>query len=206
MNIAASPLRVLVTGYGPFQGIQNNPSDRLAREVSQMPVAGANLEYRRLEVNHDSVDRFIDEVRKNPPDVIVSMGVSSKAQLEELPKNWIGGGREGETYPAGAIVPGQADTLPTELPVTQIEQSLQGVANRTVGTHLSDPHYGPDRSGYLCNYLNFKLTDAFAANPRTTAGFVHVTNATHKEEIHRIVQTVVQAHGAAHAPTTLALV
>ncbi len=62
-------LCVVVTGYGPFGGRTVNPSDTLGQAVSQMPLDGATIEYRRL----DDVDQFMNRMLKNPPDVIMSM-------------------------------------------------------------------------------------------------------------------------------------
>ncbi|MBS2034532.1 hypothetical protein JST97_06080 [bacterium] len=193
-----APLRVVVTGYGPFGGRTVNPSDSLGQALSQMPVEGANLEYHRLEVNHDDVDRFMAQMSKNPPDVILSMGVSWKPQLEELPNNRVGGGREGETHPAGPILPGHPEAIATDLPADKIEKALSGFPGRLVGTHFSDNNYQPDRSAYLCNYLNYRLSDAFAgasAQARaTTAGFFHITERVSKEEMHLALQTICQHH------------
>jgi pyrrolidone-carboxylate peptidase len=209
------PLRVIVTGYGPFGGIQTNPSDVLGRKVSAMGVPGAVVEYRRLDVNHDAVDGFvenvrhtdgfIEEMRHDPPAVIMSLGYGgSLAQVEEQPNNRIGGGREGQTHPKGPIVPGHPEVLKTDLPVTDIEAALSKVKDRTIGTHILDEAhhrtYQPDRSEYLCNYINYRLTDTFGGNDAvgkaTTAGFLHVSDATQPEELHAVLQAIVAHHQA----------
>lgn len=193
-----APLRVVVTGYGPFGGRTVNPSDTLGQAVSQMPVDGATIEYRRLDVNHDDVDLFMNRMLKNPPDVIMSMGVSWKPQLEELPNNRVGGGREGESHPAGPILAGHPDLIPTDLPASKLEKALSGFPSRLVGTHFNDANYQPDRSAYLCNYLNYRLSDAFsgdsAQGKATTAGFFHITDRVSKEEMHLALQTICQHH------------
>ncbi|MFN8613543.1 MAG: hypothetical protein U0931_38750 [Vulcanimicrobiota bacterium] len=192
------PLRVVVTGYGPFGGRSVNPSDTLGQAVSKMPIADAEIEYRRLDVNHDAVDRFVEEMIAHPPDVILSMGVSWRPQLEELPNNRVGGGREGESHPAGPILPGHPDTIATDLPTSSLETALTAFPGRTVKTHFSDPNYSPDRSAYLCNYLNYRLSDAFAGDSpqgrASTAGFFHITESVTKEEMHLALQTICQHH------------
>ena len=136
ISTAKAPLRVVVTGYGPFGGRSVNPSDTLGQQVSQMPVDGATIEYRRLDVNHDSVDGFMNQILKNPPDVVMSLGVSWKPQLEELPENRVGGGREGESHPAGPILPGHPGTIPTDLPTEKLEKALSSFPGRRLGTPL----------------------------------------------------------------------
>lgn len=198
VNTQKAPLRVVVTGYGPFGGRTVNPSDTLGQQVSQLPVDGATIEYRRLDVNHDHVDQFMNHMLKDQPDVIMSMGVGWTPQLEELPNNYIGGGREGETHPAGPILPGHPGFVPTDLPTEKLEKALGGFPSRTVGTHFSNPGYQPDRSAYLCNYLNYRLSDAFSGDSSqaraTTAGFFHITENVTKEEMHLALQTICRHH------------
>ena len=138
------------------------------------------------------------QIEKNPPDVIMSMGVSWKPQLEELPNNRVGGGREGESHPAGPILAGHPDLIPTDLPASILEKALSGFPSRLVGTHFNDANYQPDRSAYLCNYLNYRLSDAFsgdsAQGKATTAGFFHITDRVSKEEMHLALQTICQHH------------
>jgi hypothetical protein len=94
------PMKVVVTGYGAFMGITDNPSANMAQKLTEQGVKGAIVEYRRLDVTTEAVDGFIAEMRKNPPDVILSMGVSSwKAQVEERPENHLGSANDGNDRP-----------------------------------------------------------------------------------------------------------
>ena len=189
------PLRVVVTGYGAFMGITDNPSANMAEKLSEMGVKGAIVEYRRLEVNHGAVNEFIGEMKRNPPDVILSMGVTGgSSQVEEQPENNVGGGTDGSNNPItpGKVRAGGKDVLPTDLPVETIDNALkQYGAGREVGTSKSDPNYAPDRSAYLCNYLGYNLADSFGGTPATTAGFVHVTDHTPSDQMHTLLESVV---------------
>lgn len=206
------PLRVVVTGYGDFAGTWNeaegrpNPSGVLAAQLAELGLQNATVEYRKLEVTHGAVEAFMSEIRDNPPDVVISMGVSSKAQVEERPQNWKGNAIDGHgnRIVEGAISDGFAarERIRTDLPVNAIEAALREAAsngalpNRTVGTddpalHGESEDYSPDDSAYLCNYLNFRLTETFGQDDRVTAGFVHVTPQTTAEEIQVIAQSVV---------------
>ena len=53
------PLRVVVTGYGAFMGITDNPSANMAQKLAEMGVKGAILDYRRIDVNHGAENEFI---------------------------------------------------------------------------------------------------------------------------------------------------
>lgn len=187
------PLRVVVTGYGAFMGITDNPSANLAQKLAEQGIRGAVVEYRRLEVNHAAVNDFVAEMKKSPPDVILSMGVSSHSQVEERPENRVGGGVDGDNREIrpGVVRNGGPAEHRTDLPLDAINAALEpfGTA-RVVGTSASDPYYQPDRSAYLCNYLGYNLADAFGASPRTTAGFVHITSATPVEQMKALLEAV----------------
>ena len=189
------PLRVVVTGYGDFMGITDNPSANMAQKLTEMGVKGAIVEYRRLDVNHGAVNSFIDEMKRSPPDVILSMGVTGGiSQVEELPENNVSGGMDGSNNPItpGVVRTGGKDVLKTDLPVETIDGALKQFGDqREVGTSKSNPNYSPDRSAYLCNYLGYNLADAFGTSDATTAGFVHVTDHTPPDQMHALLESVV---------------
>ncbi len=188
------PLRVVVTGYGAFMGLTNNPSSALAQQLAEAGMPGAIIEYRRLDVTHGAVDRFMEEMRRNPPDVILSMGVSSHSQVEERPENVVGASEDGEGRPiaAGEVRPGAPRELRTDLPVDRITRALQRFGeSRQIGTSENDPSYSPDRSAYLCNYLGFNLANTFGTVDSTTAGFMHVTAQTPPEQAQAVLEAIV---------------
>lgn len=188
------PLRVVVTGYGAFMGITNNPSAAMAQRLAEAGMRGAIIEYRRLDVTHGGVDRFMDEMKRNPPDVILSMGVGGISQVEERPENVVSAGEDGEgrTIVAGQVRPGAARELRTDLPVDRITRALERFGDRReVDTSQSDASYSPDRSAYLCNYLGFNLANTFGTDDRTTAGFMHVTDHTPTEQVQAVLEAVV---------------
>jgi pyrrolidone-carboxylate peptidase len=187
------PMKVVVTGYGAFMGITDNPSANMAQKLSEQGVKGAIVEYRRLDVTTEAVDGFIAEMRKSPPDVILSMGVSSwKAQVEERPENHLGAANDGNDRPMAEreVRTGGTQELRTDLPVEVIDHALQSYGDhRVVGTSKSDAAYEPDRSAYLCNYLGYNLATEFGNLP-TTAGFMHVTPSTPVDQMHSVLEAV----------------
>jgi pyrrolidone-carboxylate peptidase len=189
------PLRVVVTGYGAFMGITDNPSANMAQKLSEMGIKGAIVDYRRLDVTTDAVDAFMNEVKRLPPDVILSMGVThGQAQVEERPENHLGANNDGNDKPMKerSIISGGVPEQKTDLPVDVIDWSLQQFGDkRVVGTSKSDPNYQPDRSAYLCNYLGYNLASAFNTNAATTAGFMHISPTTPVEQMHEVLKAVV---------------
>jgi pyroglutamyl-peptidase len=193
-----TPMRVIVTGYGPFQGITDNPSATKAQQIAEAGVAGGIVEYRRLDVTTGSVDRFISEMKASPPDVILSMGVGGATQIETSSRNWLEG-HEPDGTPrtdgAGQVIrEGRIDvseserkTLHTDLPTRAIQERLgpdSGVGISTDETH--------DRSGYLCNYLGYRLADTFGGKgedrERTAAGFMHVAPDAPPDKLHTVLE------------------
>ncbi|MCU0695003.1 MAG: hypothetical protein MUC96_00590 [Myxococcaceae bacterium] len=188
------PMRVVVTGYGAFMGITDNPSANMAQRLAERGVKGAIVEYRRLDVTPAAVDGFMAEVRRSPPDVILSMGVThGQAQVEERPENQLGAARDGnnELMTARPVREGGADELSTDLPVEAIDWALTGFGgSRQVHTSRSDTSYQPDRSAYLCNYLGYNLAAEFGKTPKTTAGFIHISPETPTEQMGAVLDAI----------------
>jgi pyrrolidone-carboxylate peptidase len=188
------PLRVVVTGYGKFMGVTNNPSANMAQALAETGVPGAIVDYRRLDVTQSAVEQFVAEMKKNPPDVILSMGMGGNAQVEESPENKVDAAPDGDgkMMTAGEVLPGGKQVLKTDLPVQTIDDALKPFADkRVVGTSLSDPSYQPDRSAYLCNYLGYNLASAFGQRDATTAGFMHVIESTPKDQMQAVLNALV---------------
>lgn len=188
------PLRVVVTGYGAFMGITDNPSANMAQTLAERGVRGAIVEYRRLDVTPAAVEQFMTEMRKSPPDVILSMGVThGQAQVEERPENHLGAAPDGnnQMMTERKVREGGPQELKTDLPVETIDWALQGFgAERQVFTSKSDANYQPDRSAYLCNFLGYNLASEFGATPKTTAGFMHITPDTKPEQMGAVLDAI----------------
>ena len=189
------PLRVVVTGYGKFMGITDNPSANVAAKLAQIGVKGGIVEYRRLDVTPQAVDDFMKDMRAHPPDVILSMGVTGgQSQLEESPENHLGAAVDGNgtMMTEREVIAGGADELHTDFPVETVEWALKKFGKkRETYTSISDASYSADRSAYLCNYIGYNLAAEFGDQPNTMAGFIHVTAHTPPNQIHAVLQAVV---------------
>ena len=188
------PLRVVVTGYGAFMGITDNPSANMAQTLAERGVRGAIVEYRRLDVTPAAVETFMTEMKRSPPDVILSMGVThGQAQVEERPENHLGAAPDGnnQQMTERKVRVGGPQELTTDLPVDTIDWALQGFGGgRQVFTSKSDPNYQPDRSAYLCNFLGYNLASEFGTTPKTTAGFMHITPETKADQMGAVLDAI----------------
>jgi pyrrolidone-carboxylate peptidase len=194
-----TPARVVVTGFGAFDTITDNPSAAFAQKLAESGVEGAIVEYRGLPVTTQAVDKFVTEMGASHPDVILSLGVGGATQIEATPENTLGRHKPyGPDEPplrdgAKQVIPDRAidghrgpdETLHTDLPLRAIQEKLgsdSGIGINTDGKH----------DGYLCNYLNYQLTAAFggegADKERTTAGFMHVTKDAPPDKLHTVLE------------------
>jgi DNA-binding response OmpR family regulator len=164
-----------------------------------VPPSMLGLEFgRSVAVGGDTVpgavDAFVAELRRSPPDVVLSMGVSHfKAQVEERPENHLGANPDGNDVMMREreVRAGGPKELKTDLPVEVITDALVPFGgSRVVGTSKNDVDYTPDRSAYLCNYLGYNLATEFGATPTTTAGFMHITPETPVDQMHAVLQAV----------------
>lgn len=201
------PLRVVVTGYGPFPGVEKNPSGELAKQLARAGLQGAKVEYRVLPVTHADVDAFAAELRDNPPDLVLSLGVSSAAQVEPRGQNWKASypDANGNSVEEGKISREGGEDLPSGLPRDWMGERLRRSfgSSATVDTQTDSP----DTSAYLCNYLNYRLLEAFPRGGATMAGFVHVTGDTTVEELSVLAEAAVarrleQRRESVQAPNT----
>jgi pyroglutamyl-peptidase len=187
------PLRLVVTGYGPFPGVDKNPSGELARQLAKAGLQGAKVEYRVLPVTHADVDAFVAELRARPPDLVISLGVSSEAQVEPRGQNWKASypDAHGNAVEEGKISEGGGEDLPSGLPQDWMGNALRRSFGTAATVHTRTE--APDTSAYLCNYLNYRLLESFPRGGATMAGFVHVTRETTAEELSVLAGAAVAA-------------
>lgn len=149
-------MRVILTGFGPFDGFEANPSEQLARE--------SGLPHRIIRVSFEAVDQFIEEIAADPPEVLLMLGVaggSERMRLERVARNFVGSypDVDGRVFGPGSIDP----TLPAALSGTLWTPDLESMS----------PYFesSVDAGDYLCNYVYFR---ALQALPMARVGFLHV--------------------------------
>ena len=155
MNHPSSPrgLRTLVTGFGPFGAISDNPSSHLARKSQRS--------FRILKVAYAAVDQFIQELSPDSFDILVMIGVArltSRMRLETTARNHVGSDADVQGIVLG---PGPIDPA--------------GPASILASTIISPQNkcWEPsDNAGeYLCNYVYYRASQKFSDN---RVCFVHV--------------------------------
>lgn len=186
------PLRVLVTGYGPFGGYPTNPSGELAKAVGALGVRGAQVVVEVLPVEYGQVEAFVERIRRDPPDIVLSMGVGPR-EVEVKAYNWNAGHTDvaGQPGPGrGEIRAGGEGVLDTNLPIASINERLAGTFGSAATLASTADPPPPGEGAYLCNYLNYRLLETFRST-RTAAGFVHISPQTSPAEIQTVLEAVV---------------
>jgi pyroglutamyl-peptidase len=163
---------VLLTGFGPFPGAPENPSQRLVEALRDGRAGGLDCELHSavLPTRYDAArEAALRLHRRLRPDIAVHFGFSLKAQgftLERMAANRILPGRldAGGARPArAAIRPAGPRTCASTLPLESIRAAL---ADRGLPAAFSD-----DAGGYVCNLIFYA---AGARRGPAMAGFVHV--------------------------------
>ena len=148
-------MNLLVTGFGPFRDVVDNPSARLA--------AGLPGNSEVLQVQYSKVEAFARSVRHREEDTILCLGLNARAdalRFELYAHNKIGAerghGSRGHSRtiikPSGPKTLGQTLLSPAELSLLKMQTS-----------------YTP--GDYLCNFLLYSLLIRY---PERRIGFVHV--------------------------------
>jgi len=164
--------RVLLTGFGPFPGVAENPSGWLAETLAAgEPAHDAELHGHVLPTEWDAVAALAPNLHASlQPRVMIHFGVSERARslrIERSAHNQAAHRHDarGRLPVAPAISPAGAARLDTGLPVAEIAAHL-----RAQGFAASA---SPSCGRYLCNFLYYRSLE-WAKAQGCDALFVHV--------------------------------
>ena len=173
-------IRVLVTGFGPFPGVPENPTAGLVAEWRARPprlAPGVHLTLATIETAYEAIGPALRALAPEGPfDAALHFGVSGFASgftIERRARNVALTGRpdaRGHWPEQGVLKRGAADR-PTRLPVERLVGALR---RARVPVEVSD-----DAGGYLCNALFFTAVAGLVPGyAPPLAGFVHVPPVT----------------------------
>ncbi|MSP59809.1 MAG: hypothetical protein EXR72_05610 [Myxococcales bacterium] len=183
------PVRVLVTGYGSFMGIEDNPSAAMAEQLAKVKIPGAIVMTKVLPVTWDQVDAFVDgELASFKADIVIGMGFSAgHHEIKEFAVNHKSGADASGAEGGGKkIAEDGPDFLRTTLPVDKIladQKKLGGGGLEGVN------HTEPD-DDYLCNYIEYRELKALQ-NTGAEVGFLHISDV--ERDLPAIIQLVTTA-------------
>jgi pyroglutamyl-peptidase len=171
-----SPLRVLITGFGPFPGAPFNPTQPLVARLLRLrrPAFGdVELTGHIFPVTYKAVDRELPQLlTKHRPHALLMFGLANRTPYVRI-----------ETRARNAVT-----TLWPDADHVRVRKgSIAGGAGALMfGPHTAKLLRAADRTGvdartsrdagsYLCNYLSWRAIEATCTdNGPRLAAFVHV--------------------------------
>jgi len=182
---APPPRTLLVTGFGPFLHVTENPSWEAVRDLDGQVVGTLVVRTARLDVTYGDAPRQLQEaIDRVKPDLVLCLGVAPGAalRLESTARN-----RDTKSAPdaAGVVrhdrairIDGPA-TITTRLPLDRLRGAL-----RADGFEVVD---SDDAGGYLCNHVFYEV---LTRRPASVAGFVHVPELAPPWDLPRLRRAV----------------
>lgn len=172
----SAPLRVLITGFGPFPGAPYNPTPALVTRLLQLRrPAFADIERigHVFPVNYRAVDRQLPElIARHRPDALLMFGLAARTpylRIESRARNAIT-----TLWPDAAHSCVRTATIAADADALGFGLVAQRLRRAAAATGI-DARLSRDAGRYLCNYLCWRAIEATRAphGPRLAA-FAHV--------------------------------
>jgi pyroglutamyl-peptidase len=172
----SEPLRILLTGFGPFPGAPFNPTIPLVQRLAALrrpALDGVELSSHIFHVTYRTVDRELPElISRIRPDAMLMFGLANRTahlRIETRARNAVT-----TTFPdADRNIARKGSILPGAHPMAfgpHMAKLLR--AARATGI---DARSSRDAGSYLCNYLSWRAIEATRAeNGPRLAAFIHI--------------------------------
>jgi pyroglutamyl-peptidase len=195
---ATAPLRILVTGFGPFPGAPFNPTMPLVERLAERhrPARdGVALTSHIFHVTYETVDRELPElIARVRPQALLMFGLASRTgylRIETRARNAVTThltDADGNRAQDSSIVPSAA-------PLTfgpHTASLLQAARAAGIDARLSR-----DAGTYLCNYLSWRAIEATQRpGGPALASFIHVPLLAREGASGITLEQLVNAAGA----------
>ncbi len=176
-----SPIRALITGFGPFPGVVDNPSARLMRFIVEQPYVKQHdieLTSHVLPTAWKTVkaefDKLVEDIE---PNIVIHFGVDRSAdslRVETVAHNSVSCSvdADGELPVEAEVLKGAPASLHTNIPIKAL---LPPRYSCELKMDVSD-----DAGRYLCNFLYYhSLYHALEAKLPRLVSFVHIPLIPH---------------------------
>ncbi len=171
----------LITGFGPFPGMQRNQSGTIATRLATLrrpALQNVSRAVHLFPTSYAAVDRDLPKLlAKHRPKILIMFGVAGRTRfmrVETIARN-----RQSVLHPDAAgftpISPATVKNAPAQLRGRAPFVRLQHAA-RTAG---ADARLSRDAGGYICNYVYWRALEAVDKNHTSghapdTVVFIHV--------------------------------
>lgn len=164
---------ILVTGFGPFPGVPNNPSARLAERVATARTFSRNGIATRALILTTSYAALAGELaphlKQDPPDCILMLGVAAKRRricVERRAANRVNGRAPDATGKCAGGMSLQVGAALPRMPRIPLLPLLRALTVPGVR-----PAFSRDAGRYLCNAAYFETLGAMRGRPVV---FLHI--------------------------------
>jgi pyroglutamyl-peptidase len=171
--LSGRPLRILITGFGPFPGAPDNPTGPLVRRLAREQRAGVTIKAHVFATRYRTVDRALPRLLKSfKPDALIMFGLATRSRairVETLARNRISHHPDAGGFTRGpcAIDDAFQRSLTARAPAAAI---LRGLTRAGLPARLSR-----NAGEYLCNYALWHATRAAGeTGGPLVAAFIHV--------------------------------
>jgi pyroglutamyl-peptidase len=171
-----NPLRILLTGFGPFPGAPTNPTIPLVKRLMALrrpALEDVALSSHIFHVTYRTVDRELPElIARIRPDAMLMFGLANRTAHVRI-----------ETRARNAVT----TTFPdADRHVARKGSIVSGAHPISFGPHMAklltaaratgiDARPSRDAGSYLCNYLSWRAIEATQAEGGPLlAGFIHI--------------------------------
>ena len=178
MNSKKQTLHTLLSGFGPFGNVSDNPTERLARHFDTVTVPGHELTICTLPTSYTRAPQLLQEALRqgdrdgNPFDVVLMLGVAAGSEnwrVETQGLNWNDSNMadvDGVQMSGSPITDEGPARLPITLSAHLIERAIHAVGAPVV--------LSVSAGAYLCNHLLYTTLYHIGENSPIRAGFLHV--------------------------------
>jgi pyroglutamyl-peptidase len=172
----SKPLRVLVTGFGPFPGAPFNPTMALVARLVRLrrPALGdVELTGHIFPVTYQAVDRQLPELLKqHRPHALLMFGLASRTpyvRIETRARNAVT-----TLWPDADHARARKGSIAPDAGAVMFGPHTAKLLRAAVGTGV-DVRASRDAGSYLCNYLSWRAIEAVSAKGGPAlAAFVHI--------------------------------
>ena len=172
-GMTKSPLRTLITGFGPFPGAPHNPTMPLvARLLRLRRPAFRDVEFlgHIFPVTYKAVDRELPQLlAKHRPHALLMFGLASRTsyvRVETRARNAVT-----MLWPDADHTRVRKGSIAGDADAKMFGPHTAKLLRAAVGTSV-DARASRDAGSYLCNYLSWRALEAASAhrNPRPQRG------------------------------------
>jgi len=170
------PLRILVTGFGPFPGAPFNPTMPLVKRLTQLrrPAFGdVDLIGHIFHVTYATVDRELPAlIAQRRPHALLMFGLADRTahvRVETRARNAVT-----TLFPDADRTRARKGSIASGANALIFGPHTAKLLRAAVGTGI-DARASRDAGSYLCNYLSWRAIEAAAKdNGPALAAFVHI--------------------------------